>query len=230
MQGGEHPGGTVRGERVDVEDDRQGGERDEQCRRHRPGEAPLPREVRGQEGEDEQAQVAHQGRAVVDPGRAGLDRHARPDGECEDDGQLAPRRRAGVVGAVRYQDELLPQPVGVLAGKFARDGVEVAQALDGDEEGLLVVEAGRLPVGDLLAQVVLQLVDVGGGDRLAPLNVSAPPVDLGLQLSVWRHHAHPSTAAGGRCVVCHTCRSASATTVHCSCRSARASRPAGVIV
>ena len=119
MQGGEHPGGSGWGERVDVEHDRQDGKRDDQCRRHRTGEAPLPREVRGQEGEDEQAQVAHQGCTVVDPGRAGLDRHARPDGECEDDGQLAPWRRAGVVGAVRYQDELLPQPVGVLAGELA---------------------------------------------------------------------------------------------------------------
>ena len=132
----------------------------------------------------------------VDPGKAGLDRHARPDGEGEDDGQLAPGRRAGVVGALRNQDELLPQPVGVFAGKLAGDGVEVAEALDRDEESLLIIEAGRLPVGDLLAQVVLELVNVGGGDRLAPLNISAPPVDLGLQLSVRLHHAHPSTAAG----------------------------------
>ena len=197
VQGGEHPGGAAWGERVEVEHDRQGGKRDDQCRRHGSGEAPLPREVRGQEREDEQAQVAHQGCAVVDPGSTDLDRDARPDSECEDDGQLAPGGRVGVVGALRHQDELLPQPLGVLAGKFARDGVEVAQALDGDEESLLVIEAGRLPVGDLLAQMVLQLVDVGGGDRPVPLDITAPPVDLGLEFSVWRHHAHPSVAAAG---------------------------------
>ena len=71
-----------------------------------------------------------------------------------------------------------------------------ATGLD-DEEAFLVVEAGRLPVGDLLAQVILQLVDVGGGDRPVPLNVAAPPVDLGLQLGAGRHHAHPSGAAEG---------------------------------
>ncbi len=166
-------------------------------RRHRHGDAALPREVRGQERQDEQADVAHQRCAVVDPGDAGLDRDARPDRECEHDRELAPPRRAGVVGVLRNEDELLPQPVGVLAGELAGDGVEVAEALDRDEEGLLVIEAGRVPVGDLLAQVVLELVDVGRGDRLATLHVSAPPVDLGLQLSVVRHHAHPSTAAAG---------------------------------
>lgn len=53
--------------------------------------------------------------------------------------------------AFRYECELLSPPVGVLAGKLARDGVEVAQALEGDEEGLLGVESGCLPVGGLPA-------------------------------------------------------------------------------
>lgn len=165
----------------------------------------LPGKVRGKEREDEQAEVAGQHSIHADPGHAGLDRQARPDGESEDDRQLAPRRGAGVVGTLRDEGELLPQQVGVLAGEFARDGVEVAQPFDRDQESLLVVEPGRLPVGHLPAQVghlpaqvVLKFVDVGGGDRLAPLDVATPPVDLGLQLGMQLHHAHPPAAAGDR--------------------------------
>ncbi len=229
MQDGEQLGGTARGERVDVDHDRQHGKGDEQHRSHARGEPAGPHEVAGEEGEDQQAEVARLGCAVVEPGQPCLDRNAGPDGEREDHRQLAPRWRTGVVGAVRDEHELLPQPVGVLAGKLARDGVEVAQSLDRDEEGLLVVEPGRLAVGDLLAQVVLQLVDVGGRDRLTTLDIPAPLVDLGLQFSARLHHAHPTAGAGGCGAACHTWRSAAATMDHCSCLSASASRPAGVI-
>lgn len=228
VQDGEQLGGTAGGEGVDVDHDRQHGEGDQQHRRHARREPAGPHKVAGKEREDQQAEVARLGCAVVEPGHSGLDRNPGPDGERQDHGQLAPRWRAGVVGLFRDEHELLPQPVGVLAGKLARDGVEVAQAFDGHEEGLLVIEPGRLAVGDLLAEVVLQLVDVGGGDRLAALDVPAPLLDLGLKFRVL-HHAHPTAGAGGCCAACHTWRSAAATTDHCCCRLASSSRPAGVI-
>ena len=139
-------------------------------------------------------------------------------------------RGAGEPGAVvGHERELLPQPVRVLTGVLAGDGVQVAQALDRDEERLVVVEPGRAQVGDLAPQVVLELVDVGRRDDLTSVHVAAPPVDLGLELVVVRHHAHTSTTAAGRGADSQTCRSASATTSHCACRSASAARPVGVI-
>ena len=229
MQGGEQLGGPAGDERIDVEHHRQQRERDEQRRHHARGEPALPREVPGEEGQHEQAEVARQHRLVAEPGGAGLDRQPGPDRERQDDAQLPPRRRAGVLGVLREEHELLPQPLGVLAGELVRDGVEVAHALDRDEEGLVVVEPGGPQVRDLFAQVVLELVHVGRGDRLAALDPAAPPPDLGLLLRVQLHHAHRSVVAGGCCAACHTCRSASATTVHCSCRSASAARPEAVI-
>jgi hypothetical protein len=122
---------------------------------------------------------------------------------------------------------LLPQSLGVLPGEFAGYLVQVAEALDRDEEGLLVVESRGAAVGDLLPEVVLEFVDVRGGDRLVAEDVAAPAIDLAFQPCVGVHHAHASVAVGGKS--CQTCRSVSATTVHCCCRSVSASSPEGVM-
>jgi hypothetical protein len=92
----------------------------------------------------------------------------------------------------------------VLTGELPRDGVEVAQPFDGDEEGLLVVEPVRQQVFDLLAQVVFELLHVGGGDRLPALHVAAPPVDLSLEVGVKLHQAHPSATMGDLGEACQT--------------------------
>ena len=48
----------------------------------------------------------------------------------------------------------------MLARELSRQGVEVAHAFHGDQERLVVGEPGRVQLGDLVAKVILQLVDV----------------------------------------------------------------------
>ena len=107
-----------------------------------------------------------------------------------------------VIGALRHQDELFAEPFGVLTGEFTRRRVEVPQSLDSDEKGLLVIKTGCLTVGDLPAEVASSS-STSARECPVPLDVSAPPVDLGLQLRVRRHHARPSATAGPG-AVCHT--------------------------
>jgi hypothetical protein len=77
--------------------------------------------------------------------------------------------------------------------------------------------------------MILQLVDVARRDRLTPLGEAAPPLDLPLQVRTQAHRAHPTVGAGAGagCVLCQAWRNASATTVHCSCRSASAAGQTG---
>jgi hypothetical protein len=151
----------------------------------------------------------------VDQDAADLERDPGADPEPQDDRKLLPGRSAVMLGILRYQGQLLPQSFGVFASELPRHRVEVAETRDRDEEGLVVVEARGPQICDLPSQVVLQLVDIGRCDRLAPQDVAAPPVDVGLELHVLGHQTIPS-ASPGRWAVCHTWRSASATTVHCS--------------
>jgi hypothetical protein len=227
-------------ERVEVHHQRERGRRGEQDRSGPPRDAALPREVARQERQDGEGGVAHEQQLVVARHvQQDLDPDTGGDREGQDHTQLAPA--TAVARLLRDEHELLPEPVGVLAGELARDLVEVAHALDRDEERLLVVEPARGQVVDLAPQVVLHLVDVGRRDRPAPLDVAAPLVELPLQDgvlgraagrvvgSVLGHQAHPSTTAGLGWTSCQTCLSASDTTVHCCRRSARVSRPAPVI-
>ena len=46
------------------------------------------------------------------------------------------------VRGIRRDDELFPQPVGMLTGELTRYGVEVAHPLDGDQEGFVGCQAG----------------------------------------------------------------------------------------
>ena len=62
--------------------------------------------------------------------------------------------------------ELLPQPITVLARELGREPVDLAESLDGDEERFVIGETRRLEVGDLLAQMPLELVGISGIDRL----------------------------------------------------------------
>ena len=68
----------------------------------------------------------------------------------------------------------------MLAGELAGEGVEVAHPLDGDEERLVVGEPGGVQVGDLVAEVVLELVDVAAVDAGRVRDVGPPLGDLGL--------------------------------------------------
>ena len=106
-----------------------------------------------------------------------LDGDRGPHGEDERVDQAARSGRRVVLRA----EELLPEPLAVLARVLAGDGVEVAEPLHGDEERLVVAEPGRAQLGDLVAEVVLQLVDVVAVDPRSAGDVRTPFGDLRLQ-------------------------------------------------
>ncbi len=218
-------GGAVVDERVDVDHDSGHDERSDHRERGSRRDAALPTEIQCHERKYEQRGIAdeHPFRHDLDgdaDGRGGRDDEADHDSEFV-------TSSAQIAGWFRGQHQLLPQPVRVLAGELTRQRIDAAHALDGDQERFVVVEATGGEVGDLPAEVVFHLVGVGGGDGLMAENVSAPSVDLALELGL-RGHARPS-AAGGRATVRHTWSSASATTSHCDLRSASAANPDAVI-
>jgi hypothetical protein len=53
------------------------------------------------------------------------------------------------------EDELLPQPIAVLACKLAGEVVEVSHAFHGDQERLVGCEAGGAQIGDLVTKMIL---------------------------------------------------------------------------
>ncbi len=142
-------------------------------------ELPPAGEVAGEERHHEQAEVAHQpdgflvGELGGEPGD--LERDGREQGEGQ---RLQPP--AGPPGRLLLvaQDELLPQPAAVLAGELAGEGVEVAHPLDGDEEPLVGRQAGRVELGDLVAEMRLELVDVVAVDGRGLRDVVPPLGDL----------------------------------------------------
>ena len=100
-------------------------------------------EVGGQEGQDEQREVAGvELRIALDrqpeQGRD-LDHECGGGSQADREREAVPTRGAGlgIVG-----DELLPEPVGVLAGELTRQLVDPAHPADSDEERLLAGEAG----------------------------------------------------------------------------------------
>ena len=113
----------------------------------------------------------------------------------------------------------------MLERELARDSVHAAHPLHRDEKGLVAGQATGLQGGDLFAQMVFHLVDVGDRNRAMALDVPAPLIDMGLQLGL--HHAHPFST--GPVALRQTWSSASATTLHWACRSASAARPESVI-
>ena len=78
-------------------------------------------------------------------------------------------------------DELLPEAVRVLARELPREGVEVAHALHRHQERFIGGEPRIDQARDLLAQMVFQLRDVDGVDRLPAAEVAPPLVDLLLE-------------------------------------------------
>ncbi len=152
----------------------------------------------------------------------GLDHDSRCGGE-EEGLEPAARHRQSLLGG---PEQLLPQPVAVLACELPRDGVHVAYAFHGDQERLVVCETGGAQLGDLVAKVVLELVDVMAVERRSMGDVRPPLGDLrlhGLHL-----HASPS-AVNSAPEPGHASLSARVTATHCRWCSASAARPASVI-
>ena len=169
-------------------------------------------EVPGEERQHEQPDVAQQpDRFLVGEVRqetGDLDRDGRARGEAE---RLDPSAGPACRLVVAAEDELLPQPAAVLAGELPRQGVEGAHPLHRDEERLVRAEVGRVQLGDLVAQVRLQLVDVPAVDGRGLRDVGPPFGDLRLHhlfLRIWisagvastgsTDHAPPSAGSSRR--------------------------------
>ena len=129
----------------------------------------------------------------------------------------------------------------MLARELPREGVEVAHALHRDQERLV---GGEPRVGQhrhLLAQVVLQLRDVDGVDRLPAAEVAPPLVDLLLERYrvTWSRHRQAPCGSGaadarwlagtGTTSARQMPRSVASTACHCLRSSASCARPREVI-
>ena len=66
----------------------------------------------------------------------------------------------------------------MLACELPREGVQVPHPFHGDQERLVVCEACRVEVGDLVAKMILQLVDVVAVDARGVCDVGPPLGDL----------------------------------------------------
>ena len=219
-------GVRVRVERIEVHHERRD---DERHGRHHPAaevELPPAGEVRGQGRQHEQAEVAREpGRLLVGEARdeaRDLDRDGCADREDEGFDPAAGSRRGFLPGA----EQLLPQPVAVLAGELPRDGVHVTQPFHGDQERLVLREPGRVQLGDLVAKMVLQLVHVVAVDRRGAGDVRPPLGDLRFHVL----HAHASPRVVRRAPdPGHASFRARVTASHCRRCSASAARPSSVI-
>src|SRR6185312_2071895 len=99
--------------------------------------------------------------------RRQLDGQGGGNGEPEHNQGLGACGYFGFIGGTRSHDQLLPQPLGVLARKLARQRIETAHALDRDEEGLIGVQACCCERRHLIAEVILQLIAVARMKRWA---------------------------------------------------------------
>ena len=183
------------------------------------------REVPGEERQHEERGVPRQpGRLVVgeagsDAGDLHRDRRGNREGE---------RRKPGACGAlcsvVAAQDELLPEPPAVLARELAGEVVDVAHALHRDEESLVWSEAGRGQLGDLVPEMVLELVDVVPVDSRCACNVRPPLRNLRFD-ALHGHAPLPAVCSVPR----QTSLSARETVSHWRRCSSSAPRPSSVI-
>ena len=136
-------------------------------------------EVPGEERQHEQTEVPEEpARFLV--GEVGketgnLNRDGR--GHREDKWLDPAAGRAGRL-VLAAQDELFPQPAAVLACELPREGVDVPHPFHGDQERLVGRKADRVEFADLVAKVILQLVDVVAVDARGGRDVGPPLGDL----------------------------------------------------
>ena len=185
-------GRRVRVPRVEVDHERS--QRERRRRQHPVLRVELPsvREVPGEERQHEQTEVPREpGRLLVgevSSEACELDRDGGGRGEGERLDPAAGRARGLVVTS---QDELFPQSPAVLAGELPGQVVEVAHPFHSDQERLVVGEAGRVQLADLVAKMILQLIDVVAVDARGVRDVGPPLRDLCLHAL----HAHTSSRA-----------------------------------
>ena len=178
----------------------------------------LPDEVERQQRQHEQAgvpEVEHRRRTTVRPEteqRGHLDGQRRGHGQAQDDEHLGVSGVRRFIGRAGADDQLLPQPVGMLACELARQRIEAAHALDRDQEGLFSGQAGLGQRRQLVAQMRLELLDVGTVKGLAAAQVLPPLRDLLLErlIGEGRHAVHACIQRPRRVpsTTCHCCRCA----------------------
>ncbi len=156
--------------------------------------------------------------------RRHLDGYPRGDGETEHDERFRARGLSRLVARGGRDDELLPQPLGVLACKFARQRIEAAHALDRDEESLVARQTCLGERRHLLAEVVLELRDVGPMYGPPATQVLAPVRDLFLERRGVGEHRHAGHA------FIQIPRSVPSTTSHCCFWTASCARPSSVML
>ena len=136
-------------------------------------------EVSREERQHEDTDVPQQPRRLV-VGEAGgaardLDRNRRSHGEGE---RLEPAGWLSRRLFVPSHEELLPEPAAVLARELAGQAIDIPQPLHGDQEPLIGREAGRAQLGDLVAKMILQLIDVATVDARSTGDIGPPLCDL----------------------------------------------------
>src|SRR6266540_2352569 len=98
----------------------------------------------------------------------------------------------------------------MLACELARERIEVAHALDRDQEGLFSGEAGPGQGRQLVAQMPLELLDVRTVKDLAATQILPPLRDLLLErlIGEGRHAVHACIQIPRRVLstTCHCCR------------------------
>ena len=157
MERDEDLGVGVRTVRIEV--DQESGEHERHRRQHPVPSVELPSsgEVHGEERQHDEADVPHEpGRFLVVGEARGescnLDRNGRT--RSKDEG-LEPATRTACRLVVACQHELLPQSVAVLACELSGQAVHVPEPFHRDEESLIVREASRVQLGDLVAKMIL---------------------------------------------------------------------------
>ena len=191
---------------------------------------PLPGEVAREQRQHEEGRVAgveHIGLVVDDERlteqRGQLDGDARCHSEAQDHEPLDAPRRVRIAWVIGCDDQLLPQPLGVLARELARHRVEAAHPLDRHKERFVVGQPGLNERRHLIAQVRFQFLDVGAVDGLAAAQERPPLRDLRLERLPALEGRHVREAS------IQMPRNVASTTRHCFCWTVRCARPCRVM-
>ena len=119
-------------------------------------------------------------------------------------------------------DQLLPQPFGVRARELSRQRIEAAHALDRDQERFITCQPALGERRQLIAQMSLELLDVGSVKGLPAADVRPPLRDLFLErlIGECRHTVHAFIQMP---------RSVPSTAFHCCRWAASSARPSFVM-
>ena len=229
MQSGQLLGVAARAKGVDVGEHGPGRERQREPQCAGNAQPALPDEVDRQQRQHEDAEVPKVERRQffiraernTEQGRH-LDGQRCGDSKPQDDERLGVRGAGRLACRVGRNDQLLPQPLGVRAGKLARQRIEAAHPLDRDQECFIPCQAGLDERRQLVAQVSLELLHVGAVKSRPAAYVRPPLRDLLLERSIGegRHAVHAFIQMP---------RSVTSTTCHCCRWAASCARPSLVI-